>query len=324
MAVYTRVGDADLAAFLKNYALGTCLSFHEIAEGVENSNFFLQTAGARYILTIFEKRVAQDDLPWFMGLMAHLNRQGLKCPLPVAGQDRQVLRPLHGKMAAVTTFLPGRPAKELTADKCHEAGRCLAQSHLAAQGYAAQRANDFGPAAWPPLFDTARVAASLHGADPLQPLIAQVAEALPRILAQWPRPDTLPTGHIHADFFPDNVFFGEDGKISGVIDFYFACSDLLAYDLAIAMNAWCFPDDREMSPILCAAMVAGYQSVRPLTEAEKAALPLLAQGGAMRFVLTRLYDWISTPADALVTRKDPASFMHRLKYWQKNCALELS
>lgn len=324
MAVYTRVGDADLAAFLKNYALGGCLSFQKIAEGVENSNFLLQTAGARYILTIFEKRVAQDDLPWFMGLMAHLNAQGLKCPLPVAGQDGQVLRPLLGKMAAVTTFLPGRPARELSADKCHEAGRCLAQLHLVAQGYTAQRANDFGPAAWTPLFDTAQHAATLHDADPMLPLIAQVAEALPGILAQWPRPDALPTGHIHADFFPDNVFFGENGKISGVIDFYFACSDLLAYDLAIALNAWCFPDDREICPILCAAMVAGYRSVRPLTEAEKAALPLLTQGGAMRFVLTRLYDWISTPADALVTRKDPASFMHRLQYWQKNRALELS
>jgi len=324
MAVYTRVGDADLAAFLKNYALGACLSFHEIAEGVENSNFLLQTADARYILTIFEKRVAHHDLPWFMGLMAHLNTQGLKCPRPVAGQDGQVLRPLLGKTAAITTFLPGRPAMELSADKCHEAGRCLAQLHLAAQGYAAQRANDFGPAAWTPLFDTAQHAAMLHDAGPMLPLVAQIAEALPRILAQWPRPGALPTGHIHADFFPDNVFFGEEGKISGAIDFYFACSDLLAYDLAIALNAWCFPDDREMSPILCAAMVAGYQSVRPLTEAEKAALPLLAQGGALRFVLTRLYDWIATPADALVKRKDPASFMHRLQYWQKNRAWELN
>ncbi|UYH51661.1 homoserine kinase [Candidatus Kirkpatrickella diaphorinae] len=324
MAVYTRVGDADLAAFLENYALGACLSFQEIAEGVENSNFLLQTTHARYILTIFEKRVAQDDLPWFMGLMAHLNGHGLECPRPVAGQDGQVLRPLLGKMAAITTFLPGRPATELTADQCHEAGHCLAQLHLAARGYAAQRANDFGPAAWEPLLNRVQDAATPDNAGPILPLIAQMTDSLPRILAHWPRPDALPSGHIHADFFPDNVFFGEEGKISGVIDFYFACSDRLAYDLAIALNAWCFPDDRELSPILSAAMLAGYQSVRPLTDAEKAALPLLAQGGATRFLLTRLYDWISTPADALVTRKDPASFMHRLQYWQKNRALELS
>lgn len=328
MAVYTRVGDADLATFLQNYELDACLSFKEIVEGVENSNFLLETVSGRFILTIFEKRVARDDLPWFMGLMAHLNARGVPCPLPVQGKDGRILHMLLGKAAVVTTFLSGRSAVELTESHCHKAGRCLAQLHQAARNYPPHRPNAFGPSSWRALYDTACKAATSLDAMQVTPeiedLIVTASETLPIIISQWPHYDTLPSGHIHADFFPDNVFFGGESELTGVIDFYFACSDFLAYDLAIALNAWCFTDDDRIEPAFFHAMIAGYQSVRPLDAAEKASLPLLAQGAALRFMLTRLYDWISTPQGALVTKKDPAAFMRRLVSWQKNSALEIA
>ena len=307
MAVYTEVTDDALAAFLERYDIGRLVAFRGIAEGVENSNFSLRTSAGDFILTLYEKRVDPADLPWFLGLMEHLAAKSLPCPLPVRARDGANLNKLAGKTAAITTFLPGIWPRRPTVAHCAPLGEALARLHLAGADYAPGRANALGPAGWRPLFD--RCAGS---ADTVQPgLGAALDAALGAILAAWP--DALPRGHIHADLFPDNVFF-LDGGISGLIDFYFAATDLYAYDIAICLNAWCFETDFSFNITKSRAVLRSYQSIRPLTDAERAALPVLCRGAAIRFLLTRLYDWINTPDGALVTRKDPLDYWRRLRF----------
>ncbi len=307
MAVYTEVSDEALIAFLTEYELGELVAFRGIAEGVENSNFSLRTTKGDFILTLYEKRVKVEELPWFLGLMDHLARAGLSCPLPVAARDGQALRQLAGKACAITTFLPGVWPRRVRVEHCAPLGEALAQLHLAGQGYAPTRHNALGPQSWAPLLDR-----SLAGADGVQPgLGAELQQSLPGIVAAWPH--DLPIGHIHADLFPDNVFFLGDA-VSGVIDFFFAATDLLAYDVAICLNAWCFETDGSFNITKGRALLAGYQRLRPMSDAELAALPVLCQGAALRFALTRLYDWVNTPQGALVTRKDPMDYVRRLRF----------
>ncbi|MDG6093554.1 homoserine kinase [Acetobacter sp. AN02] len=312
MAVYTEVSDAALVAFLAEYDIGTLTAFRGIAEGVENSNYVLRTTGGDFILTLHEKRVDPGDLPWFLGLMRHLARQGVVCPQPVAGRDGETLRELAGRPAAITTFLEGVWPRQVQTAHGFPLGAALARLHLAGESYTTPRPNALGPQAWAPLLEASRARA-----DEVQPgLAAELDAALARILPAWPgagdNPD-LPRGQIHADLFPDNVFF-LNGTLSGLIDFYFACTDILAYDIAICLNAWCL-DDRGQFSVTCARrMLEGYDSVRPLSGAERDALPVLAAGAAMRFCLTRLYDWINTPAGAMVTRKDPLAYLRRLRF----------
>jgi homoserine kinase type II len=316
MAVYTDVDDAALAAFLENYDLGPALAFKGIAEGVENSNFLLETAKGRFILTLFEKRVQRADLPFFLGLKTALAGSGFPCPLPVAGRDGVALRELAGKAAVIVTFLTGLSPRVPNAAQCRALGEGLARLHVALQtSEAAQsltRANALGHAAWPGLF-AGREAAAARLAPGLDRL---VAADIARIAAQWPLEDRLPTGLIHADLFPDNAFFLGD-QLSGVIDFYFACRDSLAYDVAICLNAWCFEPRGEYNLTRGRALLAGYQSVRPLEEAERAALPVLALGAAMRFFLTRLVDWSSTPEGALVRPKNPVEYADKLAFHRR-------
>jgi homoserine kinase type II len=307
MAVYTDVSDDALSAFLEEYDIGSLVAFRGIAEGVENSNFSLRTGAGDFILTLYEKRVDPVDLPWFLGLMRHLAAAGLPCPLPVAGRDGQALRMLCGRHAAITTFLPGVWPRRVQVAHCRPLGEALARMHLAGDGFAATRANGLGPDAWLPLLERCRVRA-----DEVKPgLAAELDLALGRVLRAWP--GELPCGHIHADLFPDNVFFLE-GRLSGIIDFYFACTDVLAYDVAVCLNAWCFEPDFSFNATRGRALLAGYDSVRRLSDAERASLPVLAQGAAMRFLLTRLYDWLNTPAGAMVTRKDPMDYLRRLRF----------
>jgi homoserine kinase type II len=307
MAVYTEVTDEALAAFLADYEIGGMVAFRGIAEGVENSNYALKTTQGDFILTLYEKRVNTTDLPWFLGLMEHLAASGLPCPLPVRARDGKNLNPLSGRVAAITTFLPGVWPRRVVLEHCEPLGAALAQLHLAGQDFAPRRVNALGPDAWQPLLEK-----SLAHADDVQAgLGAELADNLARITAAWPR--DLPVGHIHADLFPDNVFF-LDGKISGLIDFYFAATDIYAYDLAICLNAWCFERDFSFNITKSRALLRGYVAHRPLGEAERAALPVLAQGAAMRFLLTRLYDWLHTPAGALVTPKDPMDYYRRLRF----------
>ncbi|MGH7041238.1 MAG: homoserine kinase, partial [Acetobacteraceae bacterium] len=283
-----------------------------IAEGVENSNYSLRTTAGDFILTLYEKRVDPAELPWFLGLMDHLAGHGIVCPRPVAARDGAALRPLCGRQAAITTFLPGVWPRRVRVEHCGPVGAAVAALHLAGRDYAPRRANALGPAGWPPLLARCGV-----GTETVQPgLGAELARALAAILAAWPAElpgEDMPVGHIHADLFPDNVFF-LDGALSGLIDFYFAATDLLAYDVAVCLNAWCFEADGALNVTKARALLSGYTATRPLGPAERAALPVLCQGAALRFLLTRLYDWLNTPPGALVTRKDPREYLRRLRF----------
>ncbi len=307
MAVYTDVTDEALTAFLTDYDIGTVVAFRGVAEGVENSNYSLRTTGGDFILTLYEKRVDPRDLPWFLGLMEHLAKHGVVCPQPVRGCDGSALRTLCGKHAAITTFLPGVWPRRVRQVHCGPVGAALGQLHLAGAGYAPTRVNALGPSSWAPLLERCRG----RGDEVQAGLIAELEAALNGILATWP--SGLPSGHIHADMFPDNVFFLDD-KLSGVIDFYFAATDLLAYDVAVCLNAWCFEPDFSFNVTKSRALLKAYQAVRCLSADEQAALPILCQGAAIRFLLTRLFDWLNTPAGALVTRKDPMEYCRRLRF----------
>jgi homoserine kinase type II len=312
MAVYTEISDEALRAYLADYAIGELVAFRGIAEGVENSNYALKTTQGDFILTLYEKRVDPAELPWFLGLMRHLAARGLSCPQPVEAQDGEALRELCGRPSAICTFLPGVWPRRVRQGHCGPLGAALAELHASGSGFAHERSNSLGPDAWAPLLEQCR-----EGGDAVLPgLIAELDGHLEGILREWPR--GLPRGHIHADLFPDNVFFlgDEDGapRVSGLIDFYFACTDFLAYDLAICLNAWCFEPDFSFNITKARAMIAAYQSIRPLSEAELAALPVLCRGSAMRFLLTRLFDWTHTPAGAMVTRKDPLEYLKRLRF----------
>ena len=307
MAVYTEVSDEELEAFVAEYAIGEVVSCKGIAEGVENSNYLLQTDQGNFILTLYEKRVNPDDLPFFIGLMEHLARQGLACPTPLAGRDGETLRTLCGRPAAIISFLQGLWPRKIHASQCAPLGRAMAEMHLAGLSYGKSRPNTLGQPDWRPLFELER-----QRADEVKPGLAQMLDAeLAELEREWPK--DLPSGIIHADLFPDNVFFKGE-VVSGLIDFYFACTDFLAYDIAICLNAWCFEAGGDFNATKARNMLIGYQQVRPLTQAEFDALPMLCRGASMRFLLTRLYDWLNTPAGAFVKRKDPLEYEKKLRF----------
>ncbi len=307
MAVYTDVSDAELSAFLDGYDVGALLSCKGIAEGVENSNYFVHTEGGNFILTLYEKRVAAADLPFFIGLMDHLAARGLNCPRPVRDRAGAALGTLNGRPAAMVTFLDGVWIKQPAAFHCAALGRAMAELHAAGADFALRRPNSLSVESWPGL-----AAAARPGADRVSPGLAALVEGELAFLAErWPR--GLPEGVIHADLFPDNVFFLGD-RLSGLIDFYFACTDSLAYDVAICLNAWCFAPDGSFDPDRGAALLGGYAAVRSLAAAEVEALPVLARGAALRFMLTRLVDWLNVPPGALVRPKDPLEYLNKLRF----------
>ncbi len=307
MAVYTEVTDEALIAFLAEYDIGALVAFRGIAEGVENSNYALKTTLGDFILTLYEKRVDPADLPWFLGLMEHLAAHQIICPRPVRARDDRALRFLAGKHAAITTFLPGVWPRRVRVEHCAPVGQAMAALHVAGADYIPRRVNALGSHGWRPLLERSRARAD----EVRSGLAAELDAALSEILGDWPR--DLPEGHIHADLFPDNVFFLGD-QLSGLIDFYFAATDSLAYDVAVGLNAWCFEADYSFNVTKGRALLHGYQSVRPLSDAERAALPVLCRGAAIRFLLTRLYDWLNTPEGAMVTRKDPMEYVRRLRF----------
>ena len=307
MAVYTEVSDDDLAGFIASYGLGALLSYKGIAEGVENTNYLVHTEKGPYFLTIYEKRVAVDDLPFFLGLMEHLAKVGLTCPTPVRDTEGRMLRTLSGKPAALVTFLEGVWIRRPQVRHCLALGQAMATLHLAGRDFAIQRRNALGVEGWRPLFErfaprTDEIAPGLGGI---------IEQELAFLEANWP--GNLEQGVIHADLFPDNVFFLGD-TLSGLIDFYFACNDALAYDVAVTLNAWCFETDYAFNVTKGQALLKGYEGVRALTAAEREALPVLARGAALRFLLTRAYDWLYTAKDALVRPKDPQEYVRRLKF----------
>ena len=305
MAVYTDVTDEELASFLTAYDVGAAISFKGIAEGVENSNFMLETARGRYILTVYERRVDGGDLPFFLGLMEWLAARGYPSAAPVPDRAGATLGRLRGKPAALVAFLPGLSVRRPTSSHCREAGDGLGWLHDAAGGFTGVRRNTLGQSTWAALFAPLQAAA-----ERLKPgLAATIGSDLDHLDQGWPR--SLPTGIIHADYFPDNVFF-EGCRFAGAIDFYFACQDAFAYDLAVALNAWCFEIDGAFNVTAAQAFVEGYERRRALTAEERAALPILSYGAAMRFFLTRLHDWGATPPGSLVRPKDPMEYERKL------------
>jgi homoserine kinase type II len=310
MAVYTDVSAEDLGTFLEGYDLGELLSYKGIAEGVENSNFLVHTRSGHYILTLYEKRVAAGDVPFFLALMEHLALRGITCPQPVKNRKGEALGKLCGRPAAVVTFLDGMWMRRPAPKHCTAVGEALARMHLAGADFHGKRRNALSVKDWRPLYEQAaeRADSVHHG------MRATIEKELSHLEQSWPR--DLPQGVIHADLFPDNVFFLGD-KLSGLIDFYFACTDTLAYDVAICLNAWCFEPDHSYNVTKGRNLLTSYIRTRPLSDAELDALPLLARGAATRFLLTRLVDWLNVPEGALVRPKNPLEYFRKLRFHQK-------
>jgi homoserine kinase type II len=307
MAVYTDVADEELRDFLAAYDIGEIVSCKGIAEGVENSNFLLRTERGSFILTLYEKRVDPKDLPFFISLMEHLAAAGLPCPTPIRARDGVALRQLCGRPAAVISFLDGLWPRRVQPFHCAGVGQALAQLHRAGASFGMSRPNNFSVGGWRRLYDACR-----GRADEMRPGLAdELGRELDEFERRWPA--RLPSGVIHADLFPDNVFFRRE-SVSGLIDFYFACTDLFAYDIAICLNAWCFEADGGFNVTKARLLVASYDAVRPITPDEMTALPLLARGGALRFLLTRLYDWLNHPTGAFVRPKDPLEYLQKLRF----------
>jgi homoserine kinase type II len=309
MAVYTDVAADELADFLKDYEIGELLSYKGIAEGVENSNFLLHTTSGAFILTLYEKRVAVDDLPYFLSLMAHLAERGVHCPQPAKNRNGAVYSELAGRPAAIINFLEGMWPRRPNATHCAGVGEALARMHLACGDFPLFRKNPLSVGGWRPLFERAA-----DRADTVQAGLSDfIARELAHLEARWP--SDLPVGVIHADLFPDNVFF-LGGKLSGLIDFPFACNDILAYDVAICLNAWCFEPDHSFNVTKARALLSAYGRERKMSKAEEDALPLLARGSALRFLLTRLVDFLDVPKGALVRPKDPLEYVRKLRFHQ--------
>lgn len=310
MAVYTDIADEELSAFVADYGIGDVTSFMGIAEGVENSNFLVRTTEGNFILTLYEKRVRREDLPFFLGLMEHLAARGVSCPLPLLTKQGEMLRELRGRPAAMISFLPGLWPRRITANHCAELGEALATLHIAGSDYPHTRANSLSLDGWWQLIEQTR-----DRADEVKPGLGEFLEAeFAYLEAHWPK--DLPIGIIHADLFPDNVFFTGD-KLTGFIDFYFACTEAFAYDLVICLNAWCFEPDGSFNRTKAVGFLKRYLATRPLTPAERAALPILARGACLRFLLTRLYDWLNRVPGALVKPKDPLEYWTKLRFHQQ-------
>jgi len=313
MAVYTRIGAEAMAALIAQFDVGELTSAKGIAEGVSNSNWLIETTQARFILTVYEERTETDDLPFFLGLLDHLAAAG--CPVPRTMHDRTgaAFREFTAddgqvKHLALIEFLPGVSADNPTPAQAEAVGRAMAQVHLAARDFPQSRANSMGPQAW------REFASACNGRwAEIDRRLEKVPGAVEAVIAALPT--DLPRSVIHADLFPDNVLLVGD-EVSGLIDFYFACTATMAYDVAVAHAAWSFSSDgKTYDPAIGAAILRGYESLRPLSAAERGALTALAEGASLRFLLTRAYDWLFTPADALVTRKDPCAFLERYEFY---------
>ena len=312
MAVYTEITDEELITFVANYSIGKVTSCKGIAEGTENSNYLLTTDSGSYILTLYEKRVATVDLPFFLGLMRHLAERGVPCPTPLENKSGQALNKLCGRDAAIISFLEGMWPRHPSPDHCAGLGQALAKLHLAGADFEMKRTNALSVDSWREL-----LLASCERADEIKPGLYNVlTQEIEELEACWPRLNSgLPSGVIHADLFPDNVFF-KHNELSGLIDFYFACNDIFAYDVAICINAWCFETDGSFNTTKARRMLNSYCKVRNLSKEELAVLPVLARGSAMRFLLTRLYDCLYTPKGAIVTIKNPLEYLQRLQFHQ--------
>ena len=310
MAVYTHLSSVDLANLIAEYDVGELVSAKGIAEGVSNSNWLVETTQGRFILTMYERRIDPADLPFFLGLLDYLSEHG--CPVPRTIHDRSgaAWRAIDGKAVALIEFLPGVSVDVPTPSQARAVGAALAGLHIAVADFPLHCEQAMGLAEWSRLIDACGTA-GLGEIDPALPQLA--ADELAYLHKHWPA--GLPRGVVHCDLFPDNVLMLGD-EVTGLIDFYFSADDFFAYDLAVTHAAWCFlPGGREFRADVSEALLSGYRGVRPLSADEETALPLLARGACMRFLSSRAYDWLNTPADALVTRKDPLDFARRLEFY---------
>ncbi len=312
MAVYTHLSNTQISDLLNQYDVGDFVSAQPIAEGVENSNYLLTTTQNRFILTLYEKRTNAADLPFFLQLKQHLAQNDILCPQPIARKDGELLSEIAERPAAMVSFLNGKSVRRMNNSHVRELGAAMAKMHLASEGFTMRRQNSLAPDRLNELFETTT--------PRLNELLPNLREQLQLELAsmqKWPSL-TIPRGIIHADLFPDNVFFTGDA-LSGLIDFYFACEDYLAYDLAIAFNAWCFEGNVDFNITKAQHLISAYHHIRPLSDAELDALPFLARGAALRFFFTRAHDWFFPVEGAVVTAKDPVEY---LKKWQFHCQAE--
>jgi len=314
MAVYTEVTAETLAELLARYDIGRAIALKGIAEGVENTNYLVTTEYGDYILTLYERRVAPSDLPFFVALLEHLAAEDVPCPVPIRDRDGHALQAVCERSAALFTFLKGISVHRPTVPQCAAVGAALARLHLAGRSFGMRRENGLSLHGWQ------RLRAQLGDrADELAPGLSETLDQeLTSLRADWP--EDLPEGVIHADLFPDNVLF-LNGEVSGIIDFYFACNDLLAYDIAICINAWCFENDHSFNITKARAFLESYRRVREMPPGEMDALPILARGAALRFLLTRAYDWFNTPPDALVRPKHPEEYIRKLRFHQRVASL---
>ena len=310
MAVYTRVDSEALTHFLTRYKVGEAVSLRGIADGIENSNYILETTKAKFILTLYEKRTKREDLPYFLSIMDHLAQAGIPAPLPICDKNGAALQTLAERPACMINFLGGASVLEIEESHCASLGSMLSNIHQSLQGFKPQRKNEASLDCWIEL-----AAATKDQADTVMPgLQAIIQHELEFLQKNWP--NHLPVGTIHADLFPDNILF-TGSNITGVIDFYFSCTDMLAYDLAICLNAWCFNADHAFEAAKAKRLIEMYDIGRSLTPAEQDALPVLCRGAAFRFLLTRLYDWLNPVAGATVSLKDPIDYVKRLQFHQQ-------
>lgn len=297
MSVFTSVSPEQLSHWLRSYSLGQFVSLKGIAAGITNTNYAVTTTQGRYVLTLFET-LAAEELPFYVNLMVHLSHHGIACAAPIANLRDEYIDTLNGKPTIIVGWLEGEPAEQPSATQCHAVGAMLAQMHGAGQTYTARMENPRGPAWWNELVPTLYPQMDEADAESLRSEIALQGKY---------RFEHLPSGVVHADLFRDNVLMHGD-KIGGFIDFYYACNDILVYDLAITLNDWCAKADGDIDAELATALCSGYQSVRPLDNAERELWPVMLRAAALRFWVSRLQDWYKPQEGELTFRKDPAYF----------------
>ena len=310
MAVYTKLSEDQLKEFFSKYDLGKLLNYKEIKEGIENTNYFIETEKGKFILTVYEKRVEEKDLPFFIGLMKNLFDKNFHSPEPIINKNGNYITEISGKKAAIISFLDGSAKKKLNPDDCYEIGINTAKLHLITKNLKIKRENKLSVNSWKKIYNKVK-----NDCSKIHPDLTKVIEKnLNEIEKNWPK--NIPSGIIHADLFPDNIFF-KDNKVSGIIDYYFSCHDFYAFEIAICLNALCFEGINEnlsFNVTKAKKFIDGYSNFRKLEETEKKSLKILCQGAAMRFLLTRVFDYLNLTEGALVKIKDPIEYLKRLEF----------
>ena len=310
MAVYTKINKSELEELLKNYNIGNLIKYEEIKEGVENSNFKIFTSENIFILTIFEKRVAKNEIPFFIKLMNYLNMNNFQCPRSIPNINGEFISRLKEKPCTIVTFIKGNWIKNIKNIHCQQLGINLSKLHSLTKNFTLSRKNNIGFNSWKNLFNNFKSKQTNIYTDAYK----IIEEEIEFLIMKWPK--KLPSGIIHADLFQDNVFF-ENDQFTGMIDFYFACNDFYAYELAVCLNAWCFEKDQSFNITKASLILNEYQKKRPLEEDEKKYFTILSRGAAIRFLLTRFNDLIFHSPKNLVQPKDPNEYLKILYFHQK-------